>query len=207
MVRAPSAFASSFAAHEERRSEKGAVRKRDKSPQQAAAPVYAAITSDDERGVPPVLLVHNIKKAGALWMETAGNNLISIADATSSRRTTMKGCLPDECTKTRLEWIRFPKTLRFLIPTYMASNLEFANSPFVSEPPTAQNAVDLFKNWASYFPATTSLVTNGKAGLFEDERIYWMESKYTDLAKRTLRDLNVLELGPLEAGHTYMLES
>ncbi|PTX98901.1 hypothetical protein [Opitutus sp. ER46] len=88
----------------------------------------------------------------------------------------------------------------------MSTQLKFQNSPFVLAAPSAQNAVDLFENWASLLPAESGLTTNGKAGLFVDERIQWLNATYGAVTGRSLRDLNVLELGPLEAGHTTMLE-
>jgi hypothetical protein len=61
---------------------------------------------------------------------------------------------------------------------------------YVKEAPSAQNALDIFKGeWSSMFPRETHLLA-GSIPLFEDPRIAWALD----------------ELGPLEAGHTYLLE-
>lgn len=67
--------------------------------------------------------------------------------------------------------------------------------------PHAQNVIDLFAGeWSSSMPAGSGLCSGGTAGLFEDERIAW-----TDRVLGPIRDQNVLELGPLEGGHSYMM--
>lgn len=66
--------------------------------------------------------------------------------------------------------------------------------------PHPQHAVDLIPGWSSAFPAWTG-VTAGHVGLFEDARVAWACDQFGDLSGKT-----VLELGPLEAGHTAMLE-
>ncbi|MDE2590500.1 MAG: DUF1698 domain-containing protein, partial [Patescibacteria group bacterium] len=67
--------------------------------------------------------------------------------------------------------------------------------------PSSQNALDIFKNeWTSKFPSPL-IVHAGVLTLFEDPRIEWAISKLGDITGKT-----VLELGPLEGGHTYMLE-
>jgi hypothetical protein len=72
---------------------------------------------------------------------------------------------------------------------------------YITARPAAQNALDIFRTeWSSELPAETGLKA-GQAALFEDQRLVW--------AAQLLRGFNgyrVLELGPLEAGHTYMLE-
>jgi hypothetical protein len=66
--------------------------------------------------------------------------------------------------------------------------------------PTAQNAVDLVPQWTSLFPASAG-VSAGTMNLFNDVRITWALEKFgQDLAGK-----KVLELGPLEGGHTTML--
>lgn len=73
---------------------------------------------------------------------------------------------------------------------------------YVMESPRPQLAIDLFKGeWASRFPANLGLV-GGAALLFEDPRVQWMIDQAGGLKSKS-----VLELGPLEAGHTYMFES
>lgn len=50
------------------------------------------------------------------------------------------------------------------------------------------------------FPASTSLAA-GTVPLFEDGRIAWAIDKFNGVQNK-----HIVELGPLEAGHTYMLE-
>lgn len=78
-------------------------------------------------------------------------------------------------------------------------------NPFVAGVPSAQNAVDIFKGeWASGFPAAKHIAA-GTVPLFEDPRVGWADRALTELCGMGFKDQDVLELGPLEAGHTYML--
>jgi hypothetical protein len=74
---------------------------------------------------------------------------------------------------------------------------------YVRSAPSAQNAVDIFKGeWASRFPAKLAAsVEAGGIPLFEDDRIVWAVEQLGGM-----RGKRVLELGPLEGGHSYMLE-
>lgn len=80
------------------------------------------------------------------------------------------------------------------------------DKPFVDLPPNPVNAVGLFAGeWASKFPAGfPSFAGAGPHGLFEDERISWAEDALQSLGL-SFRNASVLELGPLEAGHTFMI--
>ena len=74
---------------------------------------------------------------------------------------------------------------------------------YVKTIPEKQTILDIFSNeWSSAMPTGSQLTTTpGSIPLFEDSRIEW--------ARQTLGgfdDLNILELGPLEGGHSYMLE-
>jgi hypothetical protein len=67
--------------------------------------------------------------------------------------------------------------------------------------PSPQNAVNVFSGeWASSFPSPFEDIKGGGSPLFEDARIAWALDQFGDLTGS-----NVLELGPLEGGHTYML--
>jgi hypothetical protein len=67
--------------------------------------------------------------------------------------------------------------------------------------PTAQLAVDIFKNgWSSSFPAEFA-VQAGSTPLFEDARL----QRLIDLAGG-IENYRILELGPLEGGHSYLME-
>lgn len=72
---------------------------------------------------------------------------------------------------------------------------------YVSHVYSPQAVVDLFKGeWASSFPKACGLEA-GRSPLFEDGRIPW-----TAEILGGIEGMRVLELGPLEGGHTYMLE-
>jgi hypothetical protein len=66
----------------------------------------------------------------------------------------------------------------------------------------AQAAIEAFAGeWSSRLPRNSGLVSGGQAFLFEDRRLAWFLSRIGPLRRRS-----VLELGPLEGGHAYMLE-
>ncbi len=67
--------------------------------------------------------------------------------------------------------------------------------------PTNQTAIDTIAGWNSAFPPDLGLVA-GTVPLFDDQRIHWAIEQFGALAGR-----NVLELGPLEGGHTSMLDA
>jgi hypothetical protein len=70
---------------------------------------------------------------------------------------------------------------------------------YESSEPLPENAFKLFSGaWSSRVPG---LEGPGVAELFDDHRIKWMIEELGSIA-----GYDVLELGPLEAGHTYMLE-
>lgn len=72
---------------------------------------------------------------------------------------------------------------------------------YVRLAPSAQNALDIFTGqWSSKLPESIGLQTTGASPLFEDHRIKWLVDHVGGVA-----GFKVLELGPLEAGHTYML--
>jgi hypothetical protein len=70
---------------------------------------------------------------------------------------------------------------------------------YVATAPSAQNAVDVFAGeWSSKLPLDD--VTAGPIPLFEDDRVVWAIERFGGVAGQ-----RVLELGPLEGGHTYAL--
>ena len=75
------------------------------------------------------------------------------------------------------------------------------NDICVAQLPSYQNAIDLFEKWSSALPARFGVQTGG-IPLFEDGRVIWAIEQLGGVAGR-----DILELGPLEAGHTYMLET
>jgi hypothetical protein len=73
---------------------------------------------------------------------------------------------------------------------------------YVTAGPSRQAIVDIFAGeWSSKFPADSGLSsTPGPAALFEDPRIAWLSQEIGGFEGKS-----ILELGPLEAGHTYMM--
>ncbi len=66
--------------------------------------------------------------------------------------------------------------------------------------PSNQNAIDAVPGWSTALPSEYQAVA-GKLGTYNDDRIFWAAECFGNLA-----GANVLELGPLEAGHTLQLE-
>ena len=72
---------------------------------------------------------------------------------------------------------------------------------YVHDAPSAEAALNIFEGeWSSKLPTPYEKIT-GPSELFDDARIEWMLEVLGGV-----RGLRVLELGPLEAGHTTMLE-
>ncbi len=73
---------------------------------------------------------------------------------------------------------------------------------FVTARPHPQRALDLFQGqWTSKLPGSLGDLRAGETPLFEDTRVDWACS-----ALGGVEGKRVLELGPLEGGHSYMLE-
>jgi hypothetical protein len=79
---------------------------------------------------------------------------------------------------------------------------------FSTAVPSAQNAVDIFHGrWASKLPRHVEDLVAGPAAHFDgDPRPYFVAQEFGG-PLRTLSGFDVCELGPMEAGHTYQLES
>jgi Protein of unknown function (DUF1698) len=74
---------------------------------------------------------------------------------------------------------------------------------YVKSAPSDQNALDIFQGeWASMLPRPCSELKAGSNLLFNDPRVEWFVEQIGGVTNQS-----VLELGPLEAGHTYMLEA
>jgi hypothetical protein len=99
------------------------------------------------------------------------------------------------------EWIEFAATVgRRLLNRGARGKDPLLNDHYVSEAPSDQQTVDLFAGaWASKLPIEG--VKSGSVPLFDDERIRWLLDRMGGAA-----GLSVLELGPLEGGHTTMME-
>ena len=74
---------------------------------------------------------------------------------------------------------------------------------YVLKEPNNQNVLDIFKGeWSSKLPDNLGLITKpGRANLFEDARVDWAEEIFGNFT-----NWNILELGPLEGGHSYMFQ-
>ncbi|HTR86444.1 MAG TPA: class I SAM-dependent methyltransferase [Reyranella sp.] len=70
---------------------------------------------------------------------------------------------------------------------------------YVDSFPSPQNAIDLVHGWNHMLPPEIG-VTAGAAKLYADGRIVWALEQFGNISGR-----RILELGPLEASHTYML--
>lgn len=85
-------------------------------------------------------------------------------------------------------------------PPAAPANMPSVLDSYVKEPPSQQNAVNLFTGeWSSKLPIEG--VTSGELGLFDDDRVHWAMARLGNVSGQS-----VLELGPLEGGHTYMLD-
>src|SRR5262245_54278567 len=74
---------------------------------------------------------------------------------------------------------------------------------YVLATPSDQHAIDIFKGeWSSQLPGEWKELKAGTIQLFEDSRIIWAAEQLGGF-----KGQRVIELGPLEAGHTYMVES
>ena len=71
---------------------------------------------------------------------------------------------------------------------------------YVSGMPCAQNAIDTLAGWNHALPPEVD-VTAGSGFFYHDGRILWALEQFGSIEGKS-----ILEIGPLEASHTYMLE-
>lgn len=72
---------------------------------------------------------------------------------------------------------------------------------YVQTAPSPQRTLDIFKGeWASVLPPPFSDLEAGPVPLFADDRLKWAAEQLGPF-----RDKTVLELGPLEGGHSWMM--
>jgi hypothetical protein len=89
--------------------------------------------------------------------------------------------------------------LRFVEPTLWKSP---TLDSYVRSEPSPQNALDIFAGeWSSRLPPPLADAKAGALQLFEDARVRWAVEMLGGVS-----GLRILELGPLEGGHTFMLE-
>lgn len=73
---------------------------------------------------------------------------------------------------------------------------------YITTAPSLQSLLDLFKDeWSSKLPEPLEDLQAGSAQLFQDARIDWLAEQIGGFNRKA-----VLELGPLEAGHSYMMQ-
>jgi hypothetical protein len=73
---------------------------------------------------------------------------------------------------------------------------------YTANAPSLQNTLNIFQGeWSSRLPGALQDTHAGEVPLFEDGRIHWAIEQLGGVQGK-----RVLELGPLEGGHTYMLE-
>lgn len=85
---------------------------------------------------------------------------------------------------------------------YQTGLLPRTQGQHITTPPDPQNAIDILQGeWRAKLPDPLAHLKAGDLGLFEDGRIEWLIERVGGVA-----GLSVLELGPLEGAHTYMLE-
>jgi hypothetical protein len=74
---------------------------------------------------------------------------------------------------------------------------------YVKHAPSDQNLIDIFQGeWSSTMPSISGLTSiPGPVPLFEDDRITWANDALGGFTGK-----KILELGPLEGGHSYMLQ-
>ena len=79
---------------------------------------------------------------------------------------------------------------------------------FFGSIPSDQNALDLFAGeWSSSPPADRPDLKAGATSLFDDPRIAWAHHKFIEMGlENGFTGRDVLELGPLEGGHTYLID-
>jgi len=92
-----------------------------------------------------------------------------------------------------------PPAVRPLLRSLVGAK-RYPDGPFATGAPSPQAAIDLIPGgWASRLPLPG--VRAGQAELFEDHRVDWAIE-----ALGGVSGARCLELGPLEGGHSYMLE-
>lgn len=97
------------------------------------------------------------------------------------------------------EWRRFRQIAGFTSSS-LKPKAEDVLVEYVTGLPCAQNAIDALEGWNTALPPEVA-VTAGHVPLYQDPRIFWAIEQFGSLEGR-----KVLELGPLEASHTYILE-
>jgi SAM-dependent methyltransferase len=79
---------------------------------------------------------------------------------------------------------------------------------FFGAAPSDQNALDVFAGeWSSSPPPTRAELKAGATPLFDDPRITWANDRFGEMGLAGgFAGRDILELGPLEGGHTYLID-
>jgi hypothetical protein len=79
---------------------------------------------------------------------------------------------------------------------------------FFDSAPTDQNAIDIFAGeWSSRPPGIRPELKGGATPLFDDPRIVWANDRFMELGLAGgVSGRSVIELGPLEGGHTWSID-
>ncbi len=94
-----------------------------------------------------------------------------------------------------------------IAPTPDDGQVSISFRKFVDELPSAQMALDIFKDrWASSLPDSRGALVAGGAALFTDDLRPRQAGQIFGKGSGRLDGFTVIELGPLEGGHTYQLE-
>lgn len=95
---------------------------------------------------------------------------------------------------------RRPKTAAIEQPPVEMQNLpSVVFSGFEHKAASDQNGIDLVSGWQSRLPIPG--ITSGPHDLYNDGRITWLIEQIG-----SIEGMNILELGPLDGGHTYRLD-
>jgi Protein of unknown function (DUF1698) len=96
---------------------------------------------------------------------------------------------------------RYGITRRALSALRRIRSVNYLDS-YVTSAPGPQNALGIFQGeWSSILPAPLTDFQAGSASLFNDSRVTWFVEEVGGIEGRS-----VLELGPLEGGHSFMFE-
>jgi hypothetical protein len=94
-------------------------------------------------------------------------------------------------------WARLNRVL-----AYVVSGPDVDLAQYSTEAPAPQVALDIFRgDWTSALPPPLEACRAGSLPLFSDPRIAWAARQLGGI-----EGARVLELGPLEGGHSYLLE-
>jgi len=93
-------------------------------------------------------------------------------------------------------WARAMRVARFVVGTPESQLREY-----VVDAPHPQHAVDIFEgDWIGRLPPPADSLRAGELALYDDARLRW------GIEQLPVPDGRILELGPLEGSHSYMLQ-